>query len=240
MQRTETTPPRYTLDGVVPWGRSLDEYRRIFALSKADLSRRIIGVGDGPASFNAEMAAQGKQVVSVDPLYQFSRTQIRQRIDAVYHDVVDQLWPRLDEYVWTDFAAPDDLGRYRMRTMARFLDDYVDGQTAGRYLVGELPSLDFADGQFDIALCSHFLFLYSEQLTLEFHIAAILELCRIAQDVRIFPLTDLNCGQSPHVESVQSILHEQGYAAKLVHVDYEFQRGSTQMMRVMDIKNANE
>ncbi len=232
MQQLQTALPRYTLEGVVPWGRSLDEYRRIFALSKDDLSRRIIGVGDGPASFNAEMAAQGKPVISVDPLYQFSDTQIRQRIDEVYHDVVDQLWPRLSEYVWNDFADPDDLGRYRMRTMTRFLDDYADGLAAGRYLVGELPVLDFADGQFDIALCSHFLFLYSDQLTLDFHIASIRELCRIAGNVRIFPLTALNCERSPHVAPVCTQLHAQGYAVEIVSVNYEFQRGSTQMMRI--------
>ena len=43
----------FALDQVVPWGRSFDEYRRMFALTDADLSRVILGCGDGPASFNA-------------------------------------------------------------------------------------------------------------------------------------------------------------------------------------------
>jgi hypothetical protein len=41
------------LDKVIPFGRSLDEYTKIFSLSKSDLNRKILGVGDGPASFNA-------------------------------------------------------------------------------------------------------------------------------------------------------------------------------------------
>jgi hypothetical protein len=34
----------FTLDHVVPWGRSFDEYRRMFALTSEDLDRRILGV----------------------------------------------------------------------------------------------------------------------------------------------------------------------------------------------------
>ncbi len=39
------------LTDVIPWGRSLDEYRRMFLLSPDDLGGRILGCGDGrPAS----------------------------------------------------------------------------------------------------------------------------------------------------------------------------------------------
>ena len=43
----------FTLDRIVPWGRTFDEYRAMFALSTTDLEGRILGCGDGPASFNA-------------------------------------------------------------------------------------------------------------------------------------------------------------------------------------------
>jgi hypothetical protein len=57
------------LEHVVPWGRSLWEYAHIFDLGEAELaSLRIVGVGDGPASFYAEMRARGRRVVSVDPI----------------------------------------------------------------------------------------------------------------------------------------------------------------------------
>jgi hypothetical protein len=39
----------FTLDQVVPWGRSFDEYQRMFALTGADLGL-ILGCGDGPAA----------------------------------------------------------------------------------------------------------------------------------------------------------------------------------------------
>ena len=47
------------LENIVPFGRSLDEYKNMFSLYDGDLGKNIIGVGDGPASFNAEMFALG-------------------------------------------------------------------------------------------------------------------------------------------------------------------------------------
>ena len=43
------------LNEVVPWGRTLQEYKLMFNLSEIDLNKKILGCGDGPASFNAEM-----------------------------------------------------------------------------------------------------------------------------------------------------------------------------------------
>lgn len=55
----------FTLDQVVPWGRSYEEYLAMFALTEADLHKRILGCGDGPASFNAELTKRGGKVISV-------------------------------------------------------------------------------------------------------------------------------------------------------------------------------
>ncbi|MDJ0701861.1 MAG: hypothetical protein QNJ46_01160 [Leptolyngbyaceae cyanobacterium MO_188.B28] len=53
------------LEKVVPFGRSLDEYMKMFALSPTDLGNRILGVGDGPASFNAEATQMGGNIISI-------------------------------------------------------------------------------------------------------------------------------------------------------------------------------
>lgn len=50
----------FVLDQVVPWGRSFDEYVRMFALTDADLNRSILGCADGPAAFNAELTKSAK------------------------------------------------------------------------------------------------------------------------------------------------------------------------------------
>ena len=223
----------FTLSSVVPWGRSFDEYRRMFALTDADLGGRILGCGDGPASFNAEATRRGTQVVSCDPLYQFSAGQIRQRIDETAPEVLEQARRNAHEFVW-DEAIPDvdGLERVRMTAMSAFLDDYAPGRAGGRYFDASLPALPFGDGAFDLALCSHFLFLYSQQLDEAFHVQSIRELCRVARDVRIFPLLALGGQPSPHLGAAREALMREGWQASIERVPYEFQRGGNEMLRV--------
>ena len=73
-----------TLNQVIPWGRSLQEYTQMFNLSDEELNLLILGVGDGPASFNGEMNTSGHTVLSIDPIYSFSGSQIRERIEENY------------------------------------------------------------------------------------------------------------------------------------------------------------
>lgn len=220
------------LDDVIPWGRTLQEYRAMFSLSKADLSRTILGCGDGPASFNAEMTQLGHSVISIDPIYQFSGAQIEQRVRATYDTVVSQVRQHASQYVWQSFRDADQLGQARLRAMGHFLSDYEAGQAAGRYLNQALPSLAFADNQFDLCLCSHLLFLYSEQRSREFHIASVHELLRVAAEVRVFPLIQLNGQPSPYVESVIDSLPSERFRVQIEAVDYEFQKGGNQMLKI--------
>lgn len=221
-----------TLDQVVPWGRSLDEYRRIFDMSERDMAANILGCGDGPASFNAEMTALGRSVVSCDPIYAFSKEQIARRVEDTYDPIVEQVRRNAQNYIWSEFRDPDALGQHRLATMRAFLSDFDSGRARARYLPDALPALSFADGQFDLALCSHLLFLYSEQLALEFHIAAIRELCRVAREVRIFPLLALDCRPSPHITPAQARLRDAGFVVEIQRVPYEFQAGGNHMMRI--------
>lgn len=221
-----------TLEQVIPWGRSFDEYQHMFALSPQALQGKILGCGDGPASFNAELTAQGGQVVSIDPLYNFSADQIEARVQATSAIVVEQVQRSAEDYIWTRFRDPAALAQHRLATMRHFLMDYAVGQAAGRYQTQSLPTLDFADGAFDLALSSHLLFLYTEQLSYDFHLAAIREMCRVAREVRIFPLLDLKCQRSAYLAPLQSALTELGYRVTVETVPYEFQRGGNQMLRI--------
>jgi hypothetical protein len=222
----------FTLDQVVPWGRSFDEYRRMFALTEAELRLRIIGCGDGPASFNAEATLQGTRVISCDPLYRWEAIQIRDRIAATCDQVLDETRRNAAEFVWDAIRSVEELGRVRVAAMQTFLDDYEAGRIQGRYLDAELPTLPFPTGSFELALCSHFLFLYSSQLGEAFHQLAIRELCRVAGEVRIFPLLALGGRRSPYVDRNVDDLRNSGYEVSIEHVPYEFQRGGNQMMRI--------
>ena len=222
----------FTLANVVPWGRSFDEYVAMFALSAGDLKKRVLGCGDGPASFNTHLTRQGGRVVSVDPLYRFSTDDIHNRIRETYAEVMEQTRRNTHEFIWTNVKSVDDLGWMRMEAMTEFLSDYAQGSSQGRYIEGELPSLPFADGEFDLAICSHLLFLYSAQLSADFHLAAIRELCRVAGEVRIFPLLELGAKTSRHLQVVSSTLQAESYSVTNVPVAYEFQRGGNQMLKI--------
>jgi hypothetical protein len=222
----------FTLSQIVPLGRSFDEYCRMFALSDIDLRRKILGCADGPASFNTEATRRGSDVVSCDPLYRFDGEQIRRQIDATFPEVMDQTRQNADQFVWNEIPSVEELERCRREAMHAFLADYDQGRRQRRYVEAELPALPFADASFDLALCSHFLFLYTDQLSESFHVRAIMEMCRVAAEVRVFPLFALNGLPSQCIDSVSAQLQDGGFAVSIERVPYEFQRGANQMMRV--------
>ncbi len=222
----------FSLDKVVPWGRSFEEYRRMFLLTDDDLEGRILGCADGPASFNAEAARRGHNVVSCDPLYRLDAEDIRRRIEASANEILEQTAKNRREFVWKEFSSVEELGRARLRAMAAFLNDYEPGREQNRYIDAELPSLPFVDGQFSLAVCSHFLFLYSDRFGVDFHLSAIRELCRVAKEARIFPLLALGGSPSRHTARSSRTLVSDGFEVGIETVPYEFQRGGNRMMRV--------
>lgn len=222
----------FTLEKVVPWGRSYDEYRRMFSLTAADLKGRILGVGDGPASFNVEATERGAHVISCDPIYCFTAADIERRIELTRTQVLAQTRKNAENFVWDAIPSVEALEQLRMSAMRRFLVDYPQGRADGRYVDASLPTLPFADGEFDLALSSHLLFLYSTQLGKPFHADAMLELCRVAREVRVFPLLALDGAPSLLVAPISLALAARGWRVTIEPVDYEFQRGGNQMLRV--------
>jgi hypothetical protein len=222
----------FALDHIVPWGRSFDEYRRMFALTEQELGLRLLGCGDGPAGFNSEATRRRFNVISCDPIYRYSADQIQDRITATYDEILNQTRKNMDEFVWTSIPSVEELGRVRMAAMREFLQDYPAGRAVGRYVDAELPNLPFDDHAFDLALCSHLLFLYSAQLGEAFHHTAIRELSRVAHEVRIFPLLALGAQPSPLVAPVAAACRRGGFEVSIEVVAYEFQRGGNQMMRI--------
>ncbi len=122
--------------------------------------------------------------------------------------------------------------------MTAFLADYESGKYAGRYINASLPHLPFSNAQFELALCSHYLFLYSAQVSLEQHYQSLLELCRVAMEVRVYPLVSLEGKLSEHLEPAMAFLSELKHIEyAITPVDYEFQKGAKNMLI---IKHAHE
>ncbi|MCW2118538.1 hypothetical protein [Flavobacterium sp. 7A] len=222
----------FELDKVVPWGRSLAEYIQLFNLTNSDLDKKIISFGDGPASFNSEMYALNKTIISLDPLYQFTKNSIEDRISETKVAVMEQMKANQDNYIWTTIKNTEELEQIRMQAMSTFIKDFEVGKRQRRYINHELPNpTNYMDLEFELGLSSHFLILYS-QLGLDFHLKAISEMLRISKEIRIFPILDLNGG-------VPDILYEiikhfnNDFCIRIDTCEYEFQKNGNRMLVIL-------
>lgn len=219
----------FQLSSVVPWGRNMVEYQRMFRLDEKDMSKKIAGFGDGPACFNCEATKTGSHVISFDPIYQFSKEQIQERIEEVRVTVMQQMKENQDNYVWTQIKNLDELERIRMSAMQKFLADYEQGRKEGRYVFHELPGrLQYESDCFDIGLSSHFLLMYTS-LGYDFHIQAITEMLRVCKEIRIFPIVDLDANKTDLTQRVMDYFRK-NYSVEIIATDYEFQKGDNKLL----------
>lgn len=219
----------YELSSVVPWGRTLEEYKTMFNLNEEELKKSIASFGDGPASFNSEMTELKNNVTSFDPIYQFGKEQILNRIEETKDIVMKQTRENKDNFVWTTIKDLDELEKMRMGAMYNFTEDFDKGREENRYIPHELPNkTTFSDKHFDIGLSSHFLLLYPN-LGLDFHIKSIDEMLRICKEVRIFPILDLDAKESSMLKPIVDN-YCKSYDVKIEKTNYMFQKDGDKML----------
>ena len=222
---------RTTVTPLIPsWVHTLDDYRCMFDLTNDDLNRTIIDYPAGISSFNAQMHASGHDnAVSADPHYDLAPLDMTKRVDHIIQKLalqLDHYADRIQEegektfenilYAWNQYAQ-------------LFLSDYSPGKLEGRYQHATLPQLPFQDFQFDLALCSDLLFRTEKKESSE---KIIKELCRIAHEVRIFPLLDERGEIATEIGPVMLTLHNENYGIEVREVPYKLQKGSNAMLRV--------
>lgn len=198
----------------------------MFGLTDGDLRGSILDCPGGCASFTAEATELGATVVAVDPEYATDTATMRaQGLDTLQRGTAYHR-EHPDEYVWRYFADADRYLAERSQAIERFAADRTAHPE--RYVRALLPELPFADGEFDLALTSHLLFSYLDRLDEDFHLAAIRELTRVAREARIFPLAPM--GSQSYAGLPQFLERLDGFDAEVRPVDYEFQRGCTEML----------
>ncbi|MCL1078710.1 SAM-dependent methyltransferase [Parashewanella spongiae] len=225
----------FLLDHVLVWSRSFDEYQRMFSLTKADLKRKILGCADGASSFNVTATALGVDVTSCDPLYRLTPEKIDQKVNTSYELIYPKILNSVNDFNWNYFKDPKDLKAHRLNASKTFLDDFSKAKDDDRYLNASLPILPFVDDCFDLALCGNFLCLYSEILSTDFHIKSVLELVRVAKEVRIFPLIGNDRKTPEQLKFVLTALEQQSVNFEIVDVDYHFTKGANQMLQIKKV-----
>ena len=206
--------------------RSLAEYTDMFGLNAADLEGRIVDCPGGAASAVAEICAAGGDAIAVDPQYARGADDLRGRILADVDRSVAQKQAREVDFDWDVRGGVVGHEAIRRAAADRMLTDLA--ASPERYIAGALPSLPLASDSADLVLCSHLLFTYADRMDLSDHVDAIVEMARIAPEVRIYPLVDHLGNPLPElVRSVIARLKKERLASRIEPVIRPFQLAAT-------------
>jgi SAM-dependent methyltransferase len=207
------------------------EYAAMFDLGDEELTGRILDCSAGVSSFVAEAGERGCEAIAVDPAFSLGRSRLAElgRDDLDRGAAIAGQHP--DRFTWAWYGDPARRSMLRKAALARCLTDLVSHPH--RYVAAALPQLPFPDNAFDLAVCSHLLFTWADQLGREWHAAALKELTRVAREVRIFPTVVQGRGEPvPFWSELMSDLARAGLGAEEREVPYEFQVGANRMLVV--------
>lgn len=203
----------------------------MFDLGDDELTGRVLDCSAGVSSFVAEAGERGCRATAVDPAFSLGRSRLSE-LGRDDHDrgtaIADQ---HADRFTWDWYGDPQRRTTLRRTALARFLTDVVAHPS--RYIAGALPQLPFRADTFDLAVCSHLLFTWADQLGCAWHAAALTELARVAGEVRIFPTVVQGRGDPvPFWDELMTDLRAAGLRAEEREVPYMFQVGANRMLVV--------
>jgi ubiquinone/menaquinone biosynthesis C-methylase UbiE len=210
--------------------RSAAEYRAMFGLTTAEeTAASVLDCCAGGSGFAAETAAR---VVAVDPAYTLGRNDLADRVWAALHDGDQIIGAHAKYFDWSWYGAPAHRAELRTAAARHFLADFCEHP--GRYLAAALPNLPFAADSFDLVLCSHLLFTWSDLLDARWHGRALAELIRVARhEVRVYPLVVQGTGQPvSFLDDLRAGLRAAGYRSRVQRVPYRFQKNADRMLVV--------
>jgi hypothetical protein len=219
------------LKRVVLLGRTLEEYRRFFALDlEAWRGKTILDVASGVSSFAAESRALGYDVTAFDRIYSANATEIKTRCEHDLIEVTRDIGHK-PVYKWDFYKSVERMREFRARAYRTFLADYTP--RANHYVAGELPKTNFADKQFDLTLVSYLLFVYEDHFTYEFHRKSLRELMRItAHEIRIYPIVTFEAEPSKYLSQLRDDPAFEGWTFEIVPTDFEFLRNSNCYLKI--------
>lgn len=215
---------------VASWIYDFSDYEQMYDLTDRDLQARILDFSAGIASFNAEAKKRGLHVISCDTSYQLSVEKMQLHAKQLLQEIVLNLKNNPARLRVSSAENVQNVTNLWTKTETLFLADYEEGKLEKRYQSMQLPKLPFAAHAFDLALCTDFIFhhLFSTQ-----NIAIIVEeLCRVSEEVRIFPLLDNQGKMSQELGPLMLLLQQKNYGVEVRQVPYQTLQGGNAMLRI--------
>jgi hypothetical protein len=206
--------------------RSGAEYRAMFDLARLSTDA-VLDCCAGGASFTAEI---GGAAVALDPVYTRGPAKLAELTQSGRQgtNALSDAYAR--HFDWSWYGGPAGRDAMRAQAATRFLADIT--ARPGHYVAGDAHHLPFADNSFDLALCSHLLFTWSDVFDADWHERAIAELVRVSRgEVRIFPTVVQRTGAAvPFLPALRENFAARGIPSRLVRVPYFVQVGGDQML----------
>jgi SAM-dependent methyltransferase len=227
----------YEQFGVAMTCRSYEEYVRMFDLDEASLhGKQVLDVAGGASSFTADARNRGLLAVAADPMYAQSHEDIDVHGKEEIKVSTNKLAGLQHKFSWDYYGNLEQHKAGRERSLQLFLQDYARSGAEGTYYSAMLPNLPFADNSFDMALCSHFLFLYAEQFDYSFHLESLRELVRVCKpggEIRIYPILNFQSQEYPYMKELTEAIEAWGAKIGFAQSRLPFLPQSTHFLQVL-------
>lgn len=221
------------LERIVFIGRTFEEYLDMFLLSQEDLEgKKILDCPAGACSFTAVGNMFGLDITACDIAYYHAVGDLKNKGLQDIEHTMSHMEKAKNIFLWDYFDDVEDLRNHRLSA----LEDCTSHmeKSNDRYVQVTLPTLPFDDAAFSLILSAHFLFSYADRLDYNFHVETISELLRVAKDeVRIFPLVDLEGKRYEHLDKLMCYLADIGCTVEEIKVSYEFQKQANSMLKII-------
>ena len=220
------------LERIIFIGRTFEEYLDMFSLSEEELKgMKILDCPAGACSFTAVGNKSGLDVTACDIAYYHSVEDLKNKGLQDIEHAMEHMQKAQNNFKWDYFKNIKGLRNHRLRALQDCANDMRE--SGERYIPVTLPSLPFKNEEFDILLSAHFLFMYADRLDYQFHIETLNELLRVTkEEVRIFPLVDLEGKRYEQLNKIISYLADNGYTVEEVKVPYEFMAKANSMLKI--------
>lgn len=220
------------LERIIFIGRTFEEYIDMFSLSIEELKgKKILDCPAGACSFTALGNKLGLDVTACDIAYYHSVEDLENKGLQDIEHTMEHMEKAKNNYIWDYFKDIEGLRKHRLSALKDCANDMRKSNE--RYIPVTLPSLPFKNAEFDVILSAHFLFMYADRLDYQFHVTTLNELLRVSkEEIRIFPLADLEGKRYEHLNNLVSYVTENGCTVEEVKVPYEFQKNANSMLKI--------
>lgn len=221
------------LDRIVFIGRTYSEYMAMFDLHEDELKgRSILDCPAGACSFTAYASSRGLHVTAADIAYQYDADALEAKGTQDLLHAKERLEESTDQYIWDYYGTLEDHHQMRVEALRRSTEHRR--QHPQKYIYAEFPKLPFADQSFDLTLSAHFLFMYADRLSEQFHEESLTELMRVTrEEIRIYPVVDLSSNRYENMDKIVKLADSRGWIVEENTTSYRFQRGADTYLKLI-------